>query len=104
MSEQQRTQENGSCWDEAPHISRPGECEPMVPRCELKAGHLGAHRSGRSEWIRNPSSFNQVSRERDVAVAAIERIDVALRSDARSAMRVVAAREIINDYRDKADG
>ena len=38
------------------------------------------------------------------ARSTIDRIDTALRGDGRSAMLVVTVQEIINDYRDKADG
>lgn len=103
MSEQQSISDNGSCWDEGPQYEIPGECNPMPPRCELRAGHLGAHRSGRSEWMRNPSSFNQVSRERDEAIATIDRIDTALRADGRSAMLIITAQQIITQYREGDD-
>ncbi len=53
--------ENGSCWDEGPTLPvRVGECAPMPPLCELRAGHLGAHRGPRSqhglatEWMTRP--------------------------------------------------
>lgn len=65
--------DNGSCWDEGPQFRRPGECAPMPPRCELHAGHLGAHRSGPTQWMRNPSSYAQVTRERDEALANLAR-------------------------------
>lgn len=64
---------NGSCWDDGPTLVMRGECDPMPPKCELHAGHLGAHRSGRSEWMRNPSSYRQVSQERDEALADLAR-------------------------------
>lgn len=38
--------QNGSCWDRAPD-----GFGPMTPLCELKAGHLGAHRGGTAQWI-----------------------------------------------------
>lgn len=51
-SEASSTRENGSCWVEAPRIRLPeGHCDPMPALCELRAGHLGAHLSGRTEWM-----------------------------------------------------
>lgn len=45
--------EQGSCWDEAPSLMPlPGECQYPPARCNLPAGHDGAHRSGRTEWMR----------------------------------------------------
>lgn len=43
--------EEGSCWDERPAVTRHGECPGMPDLCELPAGHRGAHRSGRVEWL-----------------------------------------------------
>lgn len=60
---------NGSCWDDGPQMRTPGGCDPIPPKCELRAGHLGAHRGGNAEWLRNPASFNQVAKERDEAQA-----------------------------------
>lgn len=54
--EEAHTPINGSCWDQAPMVlPRPGECAPMPPLCELTAGHLGAHRSGTTEWMHSPT-------------------------------------------------
>ncbi|WP_295103126.1 hypothetical protein [uncultured Microbacterium sp.] len=41
----------GSCWDAAPQVIREGVHDPMPTLCELTAGHQGAHRSGRTEWM-----------------------------------------------------
>lgn len=57
--------ENGSCWDDGPQMRTPGGCDPMPPKCELRAGHAGAHRGGNAEWMRNPASYNHVAAERD---------------------------------------
>ncbi len=44
--------QNGSCWDQGPTLPvREGECGPMPPLCELRAGHLGAHKGGAAEWM-----------------------------------------------------
>lgn len=44
--------QNGSCWEQGPTLPvREGECGPMSPRCELRAGHLGAHKGGAAEWM-----------------------------------------------------
>lgn len=53
IAEHERLTAEGSCWDEAPSIVVPkGECTPMPARCELRSGHGGAHKSGRTEWMR----------------------------------------------------
>ncbi|WP_025105159.1 hypothetical protein [Microbacterium paraoxydans] len=41
----------GSCWDAAPRVVLAGEVDPTPTLCELTAGHQGAHRSGRTEWM-----------------------------------------------------
>lgn len=46
-AEKAHTPTQGSCWDAAPSIGH----DPMPARCELTAGHLGAHRSGATEWM-----------------------------------------------------
>ena len=59
-----RQTENGSCWDEGPTLPvREGECEPMPPLCELRAGHAGAHRGGRAEWMTRPASRPVITEE-----------------------------------------
>lgn len=53
IAEHERLNAEGSCWDIGPEMIAPkGECAPMPPLCELKAGHLGAHKGGQAEWIR----------------------------------------------------
>jgi len=65
-----RQTENGSCWDEGPTPPvREGECAPMPPRCELRAGNLGAHRGGRAEWMTRPAARPVITEE-----AVIERL------------------------------
>lgn len=62
----------GSCWDEAPRMIYPaGECAPPPARCELRAGHGGAHKSGRTEWMHR-SPYDEDARERiDRAVGSV---------------------------------
>lgn len=60
--------QNGSCWDVAPSVGH----NPMPTRCELAAGHLGAHRSGMTEWMRGaPNRHDQPSDAQLDAAAAV---------------------------------
>lgn len=55
----------GSCWDRAPRAWVPeGQCAPEPPFCELRAGHRGAHQSGRTQWM-HLSPYSSVKAERD---------------------------------------
>lgn len=67
--------QNGSCWDQGPTLTVPeGECRPMPPLCELRAGHLGAHKGGAAEWMtRQP-----VSTPHDITDDMVERAAKAL--------------------------
>ena len=57
--------EQGSCWDEAPRmIMPPGHCGPEPERCRLPHGHGGAHRAGRTEWMRRGPAVTDAMVER----------------------------------------
>ena len=49
--EERRTPAAGSYWDAAPRVVLAGEVDPTPTLCELTAGHHGARRSGRTQWM-----------------------------------------------------
>lgn len=57
--EKTHTPTDGSCWVAAPKIIRNGVHDPMPTLCELTAGHLGAHRSGQTEWMHSRPAAQQ---------------------------------------------
>lgn len=63
----------GSCWDEGPEQIGVDDCDRVWLKCRLRAGHAGAHRDGRAEWMRR-DSYNQVVAERDRAEARLARV------------------------------
>lgn len=98
-AENERLKGEGSCWDEAPQIIVPaGECSPMPARCELRSGHGGAHKSGRTEWMHR-SPYNEALARAQAAEAALAdrdaRIEAAL---AHCESRI--AEDDFSEYRD----
>jgi hypothetical protein len=54
----------------------------------------------RTLWRRPRKACPCAEAERDAAIRALEAVEAALTLDGRSSIRVVAAREAINDWRD----
>lgn len=70
----------------------------------MSAGPVFDRENGRQMILAAQASRQALEANLTLAISTIDRIDTALRGDGRSAMLVVTAQEIINDYRDKADG